>query len=365
METRPSAAHRWTKCTAAPQFSAAAGPRPPSDDAREGTCAAWVAEQVLTGRATACRDMIGATHENGWQVDAEMAGHVQDYVDLCHADDNGAGWAEIRLTLSDRVAGTADWLAINSAGQLVVRDLKYGFRLVEPDSPQLVIYAAAALQSPGWPVKGVVTEIFQPRGFHPLGPRRQRRWTTDEIRTLGQEYAAKAEACHQPNPTATPGPHCLYCEGSVGCAALQATAAQTLAVVEMQGWRERTPAEMAQALHFHRWASDTITAAAKALEAEAEAVARSGTRLPGWGLSPRLGNTRVTAPPALIAALTGGTVSGEKTVPMGVADLKAAGMPEATLKLVTERPVIGHKLTPLSAETLAAQFNAPPTMAQE
>jgi hypothetical protein len=50
---------------------------------------------------------------------------------------------------------------------------------------------------------------------------------------------------------------------------------------------------------------------------------------------------------------------------MGVGDLKAAGISEATLRLITERPVIGHKLTPLSAETLAGQFTTPPTATQE
>jgi hypothetical protein len=314
---------------------------------------------VLTGRAAACRDLMGQSHANGWPVDADMASHAQDYVDLCRAD-GGQLWAEQHVTLSNRVAGTADCVTISPDGTLTVRDLKYGYRLVDPDTPQLVIYAAAVLQAPPASIWRVVTEIYQPRGFHPRGPRRNRVWQPDEIVALGKDYAAKAEACHRPNPTASPGPHCLYCDGAVGCAALQATAAQTLAVVEMQGWRERTPAEMAQALHFHRWASDTIQAAAKALEAEAEAMARSGTRLPGWGIVERRGNTRVTAPPALIQALTAGAVSGEKTVPMGVGDLKAAGISEATLRLITERPVIGHKLTPLSAETLAAQFKEAP-----
>ena len=48
IETRPSAAHRWTKCSAAPLFASRAGPQPTSDPAREGTCAAWVAELLLT-----------------------------------------------------------------------------------------------------------------------------------------------------------------------------------------------------------------------------------------------------------------------------------------------------------------------------
>lgn len=360
VETRPSNAHRWAKCAAAPQFAAAAGPRPESDAAREGTCAAWVAEMVLTGQVDACVALVGQSHANGWTVDADMAGHAQDYVDICRAD-GGQLWAEHHVTLSQHISGTADCVTLAPDGTLTVRDLKYGFRLIEPDSPQLIIYAAAVLQAPPGPVSRVVTEIYQPRGFHPKGCRRSLAWSVDEIRAMGVDYTIQAEACHRPDPIATPGPHCLYCDAAASCAALQATAAQTLAVVEMQGWRERTPSEMAQALHFHRWASDTITAAAKALEAEAEAMALSGTRLPGWGVTERRGNTRVTVTPDMIRALTGGTVSGEKTVAMNVGDLKAAGMPDAALKLITDRPVIGHKLMPLDNDTLAAQFTTPPT----
>jgi hypothetical protein len=361
VQTRPSNAHRWTKCAAAPQFSAAAGPRPESDEAREGTCAAWVAEEVLTGRAPDCMTLVGHSHANGWTVDADMAAHAQDYVDICRADaTDGQTWAECPLVLSDLVQGTADWVALAQDGTLTVRDLKYGYRLVEPDSPQLLIYAAAALRVlPG--VTRIVTEIYQPRGFHPLGPRRSRVWTVDDVRDLGQYYAARAVACHQPDPVASAGPHCLYCDAAASCAALQATTAQMLAVVEMQGYRQRTPAEMAQALHFMRWAGDTIKAAASAVEAEAEAMVQSGTRLPGWGMVPRHGQSRVKFPPAAIRALTGGAVSGEKATPMGVGDLRAAwksaGLPERTLGILIERPVIGSKLTPLDAAQLASQFS--------
>ena len=112
---------------------------------------------------------------------------------------------------------------------------------------------------------------------------------------------------------------------------------------------------MAQALHFYRNALEIIKAAAKATEVEAEARAKRGERLPGWGLLPRFGNTRVKALPTAIKALTGKDAT--KTVPMNVGDLKLAGLTEAQLSLITERPTIGHKLTTLDQDTLARQLN--------
>jgi len=348
IETRPSAAHRWTKCSAAPLFASRAGPQPTSDAAREGTCAAWVAELMLTNQPVD----VGMTHENGWEVDADMICHMREYADICRAD-GGEMWAEKRVRLNPRIAGTADCITLVD-GVLTVRDLKYGFRLVAPDSLQLIIYAAAMVA--GTPsVTSIRTEIYQPRGFHQDGPRRWIDWTPDQIRAKAEWIIQRAEECYNPDPIATPGDHCLYCDGAVGCVALQQTTATALAIAEMTGHRDRTPFEMSQALHFYRNALEIITAAAKATEVEAEARAKRGERLPGWGLLPRFGNTRVKASPAAVKALTGKDAT--KIVPMNVGDLKLAGLTEAQLSIITERPTIGHKLTTLDQDTLTRQLN--------
>jgi hypothetical protein len=295
---------------------------------------------------------VGMMHENGWEVDADMIGHMQDYADICRAD-GGEMWAEKRVRLNPRIAGTADCVTL-ADGVLTVRDLKYGFRLVAPDSPQLIIYAAAMVA--GTPsVTSIRTEIYQPRGFHQDGPRRWIDWTPDQIRAKAKWIIERAEECYKPDPIATPGDHCLYCDGAVGCVALQQTTATALVIAEMTGHRDRTPFEMSQALHFYRNALEIISAAAKATEVEAEARAKRGERLPGWGLLPRFGNTRVKASPAAIKALTGKDAT--KTVPMNVGDLKLAGLTEAQLSLITERPTIGHKLVPLDQDTLTRQLN--------
>jgi len=349
IETRPSAAHRWTKCSAAPLFASRAGPQPTSDPAREGTCAAWVAELMLTDQPVE----VGMMHENGWEVDPDMIGHMQEYADICRAD-GGQMWVEEYVTLSHTIAGTPDCVTL-ADGVLTVRDLKYGFRLVSPDSPQLIIYAAAILLAPPGPVRTIRTEIYQPRGFHQDGPRRWIDWTPDQIRAKAKWIIERAEECYKPDPIATPGDHCLYCDGAVGCVALQQTTATALAIAETTGHRDRTPFEMSQALHFYRNALEIIKAAAKATEVEAEARAKRGERLPGWGLLPRLGNTRVKASPAAIRALTGKDAT--KVVPMNVGDLKLAGLTEAQLSLITERPTTGHKLAPLDQDTLTRQLN--------
>jgi len=348
IETRPSAAHRWTKCSAAPLFASRAGPQLVSDEAREGTCAAWVAELLLTDQPVE----VGMMHENGWEVDADMIGHMREYADICRAD-GGQMWVEEYVTLSNRIAGTPDCATL-ADGVLTVRDLKYGFRLVAPDSPQLVIYAAALLLTHPT-VQFIRTEIYQPRGFHQDGPRRWIDWTPGEIRAMAEWIIQRAKECYKPDPIATPGDHCLYCDGAVGCVALQQTTATALAIAEMTGHRDRTPDEMAQALHFYRNALEIIKAAAKATEVEAEARAKRGERLPGWGITTRYGTSRVSKPPHIIKALTGKDAT--KTVPLNIGELRTAGLTKAQLLLITEQPTTGFKLEPLDPDTLARQLN--------
>jgi len=356
VETRPSGANRWTKCSAAPLFASRAPVRPEGDPAREGTCAAWVAELVLTGRALRCSDLIGECHENGWEVDDEMVGRVQGYVDMIRAD-GGFVSAERFVRLSDKVAGTLDNAASYLNGVLKVRDLKYGFRTIEADSNQLVIYAGALLAellASGGIVTEVWTEIYQPRGFHPDGIHRRQCWTVAEIQERCAWIAERAGECHRPNPVATPGAHCLDCDGAPGCAALAATSANLIAMVEDTRHREMTPAEIAQRLAFIRDAKKVIDAAASAVEAEALARHTGGDHIPGWGLKERLGHRKLTASRETIRALTG--IDPVREADMTPAQLKAAGASEKQLSVLSVRPTIGHKLEPLDPRDLARQF---------
>ena len=356
VETRPSGASRWVKCSAAPLFAAKAGPQPSNDAADEGTCAAWVGDTVLKGQALQAVDLLGERHANGWEVDAEMCGHIQNYVDMVRAD-GGFVSTERFVRLSDKVAGTLDNSASFLNGVVKVRDLKYGFRLIEASAEQLVIYAgalAAELINGGTPVREIHTEIYQPRGFHHDGIHRKKVWTPDEIFARCQWIIERAEECHKPNPVATPGPHCLDCAGATGCAALAATTANLLAYVNDDRHREMTPAELADRLTFLKHAKKTIDAAASAVEAEALARTQAGERLPGYGMKERLGNGKLVHSREAIKALTG--IDPVKQVMMSPAEFKAAGGTAKQLAVVSRRPSIGHKLAPLDPNDLKQQF---------
>lgn len=356
VETRPSGANRWTKCSAAPLFASRSGPQPENDAAREGTCAAWVGDTVLKGQALRAIDLLGERHPNGWEVDAEMCGHVQGYVDMIR-DEGGFISTERFVRLSPHVAGTLDNAASYLDGVIRVRDLKYGYRLVEADSDQLVIYAGALmqeLQQQGVQVRKVWTEIYQPRGFHPDGIHRRKTWMPAEIAERCEWIAERAEECHKPNPVATPGPHCTDCEGATGCAALMATVKGLYATVTDTRHRQMTAQELASELRFLTEAQKTVKAALSAVEAEALARVQAGERLPGYGMQDRLGHRKLTAGREAIRAVTG--IDPVKEELMTPAELKAAGATERQLKFLCAHPSIGHKLKPLDSDDLKRQF---------
>jgi len=331
-------------------------PQPDNDAAKEGTCAAWVPELVLKGQVLRCADMIGERHANGWEVDAEMAGHTQSYVDMIR-EKGGIIHAEKFVRLSPLVAGTLDNSASVLDGTLYVRDLKYGFQLVEADTEQLVIYGgalAAEVLDTGAPVTRVVTEIYQPRGFHHDGIHRRHVWTVQEIFDRVRWIASRAEECHKPNPVATVGTHCMNCNGATGCEALASTVNNLLGFVESSRHREMSPTETGIRLTYLRQAKKIIDAATSALEAEALAKHTSGTPIVGMGLIERKGHKKFHCQPSSIKALTGKDPF--KKVLKSPAELKADGATDRQLAALTIKPTIGHKLMPLDPKDLERQF---------
>lgn len=357
VETRPSGAGRWVNCSLAPTLAAIAKPRPDSDEAREGTCAAWLGELILNGQVLLAAHMIGQFHANGWEIDAEMAGHVQEYVDLVRAR-GGEQWAERRVRLSEKVAGTLDsGTYVPETRTLYVTDLKYGFRLIEADAYQLIIYASALAEevwNDGWQIDRVVTAIYQPRGFHVDGIYREREWDLRELWRMGTWIAQRAQDAHGPNPIATPGTHCRDCEGATQCQALTSTIYELFTVISDTRHREMTPDEIAKELQFVRMAKKLIDARASAVETEAESRHMSGELIPGFMLKDRLGKRKFTASRGAIKFLTG--IDPVKETPMSPAELKAAGASDRHIKLLCDRPRIGHKLEPIKPEDMKRQF---------
>lgn len=187
----PSSSERWINCPASPAV-AASYPPSSSEFADEGTAAHTLAAWCLEGDKDAAAflgriievEARDGTEARRFEVDEEMAEHVQGYLDRTRAwlNFNGAAlFVEQCLSIEHvtgepGATGTSDAVIVvprAAACDLVVRDLKYG-RGVGVDAKgntQLLIYASAALETfslaYGFADDSVVyMEIDQPRRSH-------------------------------------------------------------------------------------------------------------------------------------------------------------------------------------------------------
>lgn len=355
---RPSKASYWGKCAAYQRFTRDA-PETTNDAAREGTCAAWVAEVVLKdATGITCADMIGQTHSNGWLVSKTMANDVQEYVNLVRSY-GGIVTAEEHVRVSDAplIEGTLD-VSVTSIDEGVLRisDLKYGRKIVETTSPQLVCYGYGKLMTlPPGSIREIHLGIYQPRGFHRDGPDRKRVVTPEQLHEEFVQLWAMAVEGEKPDSIATPGPHCMECEAAAGCEALTQTTYNLVHTVMSRSNRDMTPSELASELDFIDEVKTTVNARFKAIETEAEARLKRQS-IPGWTLKPNKGN-RVFTVSGVTAQLLTGIDPWEKGL-CTPAELERRGATKDQLKVITKQPVTSMKLQRVTSDDIAAIFNA-------
>lgn len=147
----PSSAHRWLACPGSVALETTCKDES-SDFADEGTAAHELAAMALTAGNDAAAYLGGiiTVNGNGYTVDADMAGHVQKYIDYVRAL-GGELMVEQRLSIAhltgeENAKGTSD-AVVMLGNEIVIVDLKYGrgVRVDAEDNEQLQIYALAAL----------------------------------------------------------------------------------------------------------------------------------------------------------------------------------------------------------------------------
>lgn len=171
----PSAASRWLHCPGSVALTKDIDDDRSSEHAAEGTAAHELGEWCLTDGNDAAAYIGRIIEADGFkfEVDADMAEHVQKYVDFVRAL-GGDLMVEQRLPITP-ITGEPDAFGTSDSvvfidGELCIVDLKYG-RGVKVDADrneQLAIYALAAVEEFGYlyDIKRVRMVIVQPRLNH-------------------------------------------------------------------------------------------------------------------------------------------------------------------------------------------------------
>jgi len=218
----PSSAHRWLRCPAS--IEACRDIKDTSSiHAEEGTAAHELAETVLRNPTTTSSDYIGNVF-NGFTVDEEMAGFVQQYVDRIHSLEGNLD-IEVRLDLREYAKdsfGTADAVTLDADNKrLYVGDLKYGkgVRVEAEGNEQAMLYALGALAEYAiyTEIDEIVIGIYQPRLNH------FPEWTItrDDLLAFGETVKIASAAALKPGAAFNAGEkQCGWCLNKGNCRAL-------------------------------------------------------------------------------------------------------------------------------------------------
>lgn len=349
--------HRWTKCpaSAAPSGRHAPGSygitAPRTDSQLEGDAAAWVAAGVLNGDAASAGEFIGETDPGGWTVTADMIRHVERYIEIARASGRQVIAEQDVTVLGGLVTGRPDSHTAHDGETLRVLELKYGWKIVEPENNTQLLLAAIAFVEPHH--KYFSLEVFQPRPYHPDGAHRKWVITAHDLDEWAQWFYSCALSALEPMPIAAPGEHCTHCPDT-HC---HARSRQIYNVFESVGDHRRStpalPAELGAELSFLRSASALIASKLSSVEAEADARARREF-IPGWTLEPVDGRRVVTATPRTVAMLTG--VDPYRQVLKSPAELEAEGVHPETIALISNKPRVGFRLVEESSKAIARLF---------
>ena len=217
-----SSSARWLSCPGSVQATENL-PNPSSKYALEGSAAHELGEICLkTG--TWCAEFIGkALPETRWTVDEEMAGYVQEYVDLVQQlAGRGELEVEVRLDFSHIVPdgfGTSDAITYDPLSKtLTVIDLKYGkgIQVEAEENTQALLYALGALNDYDllYTIERIVCVIIQPRLDHVS------EWeiSKEELLRRGEEIRIKALRCFEPDaPRIASEKACQWCLAKASC----------------------------------------------------------------------------------------------------------------------------------------------------
>ena len=217
-----SGAHRWINCAASIKLEAEIEDTT-SKYAEEGTAAHALAERCLRENLDA--DQLIGEEFNGFTVDDEMAGFVQEYIDFVKPLE-GDLFIEQKVDFSNWAPngfGTADAVVLKD-GEVHIVDLKYGAHVWASSNrnEQLMMYALGALfeYSMLYDTSTFHLTIIQPRHANYNGPSTFT-ITEQDLLQWGQVVIEAVERTQLDEPPLIPDENkqCRFCKAKHTCPA--------------------------------------------------------------------------------------------------------------------------------------------------
>lgn len=287
----PSGAYRWVNCPGSVNLCRQYQEREDSPSSMEGVAAHWVASERLCGRSVP----VGTLAPNGIAVTDEMVEGAELYVFTFPPEAFASLRVESRVdcpSIHPDCWGTPDAWYIRD-GVLHVKDYKFGHAYVDEfENLQLAAYAYGVLDSmPHLKSNGLRIEltIVQPRCFSGRGSVRTWACALPDLWPLTERMAKAALVATLGEPELITGEHCEHCSAIHACPAAQRATGTAIQIAHTLTPAQMSPEELGLVLRRVQYARDMLKAMEDGLAEEAEALIRSGSRVPGFELSPGRG----------------------------------------------------------------------------
>lgn len=315
----PSGASCWVECALYPTISAMFPDVEQSESSADGVATHEVGARMVhsftrhrLGYPTP-GETIGAPASNGVIITGEMFDAAEMYAADVFAVMQKTGVFGENLHVEELLPipyvhemcfGTPDsWLFDPATCTVYLWDFKFGHRVVEVfECWQLICYYAGILyrlasMRPGMADQHlrVVMRVVQPRAHHSDGPVREWSVMGSDLRGHINTLQHAALEVFSPNPRAKAGEWCRDCNGAWSCDTLKRAGYGALDYIG-RGVQPLTPDQLGLELHYARKLYAIAKARHDALQAEAEALARKGARIPFSMLEPVKGRRTWSKP---------------------------------------------------------------------
>lgn len=343
-----------------------------SEESREGTAAHWYLTETAAGRDP------GPVAPNGYPINDEMRQAARGCLHRL-AEIRAEATPGLALRIEERVSavatvhpdnwGTPDFYLIDFPRQyLYVIDYKYGHRYVDHrNNWQCIDYEACILESEGvpqgeWKNWTFVTTIAQPRNFSHKGTIRTSVMRGEVFCARVAELRAAAHEASDPQAPCRTGDHCRDCRAMTPCPANQQAGFNSIDVSRRSMPLDMSAVTVGIELRMIAQAIERLKARQTGLEATAEGMLRTGTRVPWW----KLGNVQSRKKWKLPAdtVITMGRMMGvelakplEAITPNQAED---AGIDPTIIEQLAERPSGAVRLEPADEDDADRVFGPAP-----
>lgn len=324
----------------------------------EGNAVHWLAAQLHRGKVTV-EQVVGQQSPEGVFITNEMVDHLGEYlaamaggnveVETSHG---GPGW---------HVRGRADGVKYDPAGgHLTIAELKYGWRIVEPEMNWTLISHVAGFiaNNPDKPVHTIDMIVFQPRPHHPAG--RVRSWRIG-IGDFAELYNKMASALQSPDDMLHTGEiQCHYCPAVATCPAARKAEMNAIEASEKAFTDTIDNNNLAFRLDHLKRASQVLKEMEKAYGELALFRVKQGQIVPNYAIETEQTNRQwkghVT--PDFVQMLTGKDIAKRELITPAQAE--KAGISKEVVAAMTERHSKGSKLVRVDVDAKAKKlFNQP------